>query len=563
MKQISFFVLVLLLVAILFSIEGFAQDYVHYKTLTGHTYHVYSVSFSPDGRMLASGSADNTIRLWESQSGMPIKILTGHTWTVWSVGFSPDGRTLVSASHDQTVRLWDLQSGIQKKILKGHTDVVYSVGFSPDSRTLASASGGPWPTADNTIWLWDAATGVFKKSLNGHVKSIESVSFSPDGKTLASGGWDDTVRLWNVSTGKLLKTLKGHSAEVTSVSFIPDGLILASGGGFGDNTVRFWDVATGKHKTTLEGHTGSVQSIVFSPDGKTLASGSGDFTVRLWDVQTSKQKITLTGHTSDVRTVAFSPDGKTLASGSMDNTIRLWRVSSEQSINTGAINLSKYLDLPKPPKPTANQIYTNAIRAVMWIVNPGISEGSGVLLDKKSKLAVTNAHVTGKQNTIDVYFPASDEKGELIKDRNFYLTNGGVLKRLGYYTKGHVIARNEKTDLAIIRLDGLPETAREIDWKLTPPATKAGELVYILGNPVKQELWRWTLGEFLNNHGDFLHIQSDVFGGNSGGPVLNKQGILLGIVARSDQLMNAAAIPARHISKLLSESKVKHSRIRR
>ena len=117
--------------------------------------------------------------------------------------------------------------------------------------------------------------------------------------------------------------------------------------------------------------------------------------------------------------------------------------------------------------------------------------------------------------------------------------------------------------MAIIRLDGLPDTAREINWNLTPPASKAGELVYILGNPAKQELWRWTLGEFLNDHGDFLHIQSDVFGGNSGGPVLNKQGILIGIVARSDQLMNAAAIPTRHIGKLLSESKVKHARMRR
>ena len=102
-----------------------------------------------------------------------------------------------------------------------------------------------------------------------------------------------------------------------------------------------------------------------------------------------------------------------------------------------------------------------------------------------------------------------------------------------------------------------------IDWKLTPPTTKAGELVYILGNPAKQELWRWTLGEFLKDYGNSLHIQSDVFGGNSGGPVLNKQGILIGIVARSDQLMNAAAIPARHINRLLSESKVKHSRMRR
>lgn len=135
-----------------------------------------------------------------------------------------------------------------------------------------------------------------------------------------------------------------------------------------------------------------------------------------------------------------------------------------------------------------------------------------------------------------------------------------MLKQLGYYTKGHFVAKNEKTDLAIIKLDGLPETAREIDWNLTTPATNAGDLVYILGNPGGQELWRWTLGEFLSDQVDFLHIQSDVFGGNSGGPVLNKQGVLIGIVARSDRHMNALAIPVKDINRLLSESQLKHSR---
>lgn len=196
----------------------------------------------------------------------------------------------------------------------------------------------------------------------------------------------------------------------------------------------------------------------------------------------------------------------------------------------------------------------------MWIVNSNISEGSGVLIDKQFKLTVTNAHVTDEQNTINVYFPAPDEKGELIKDRNFYLTSSGVLKRLGYYTKGRVVAKDIDTDLAIIKLDGLPETARAIDWNFTTPTTNTGDLVYILGNPVGQNLWRWTLGEFLNDQGDFLHLQSDVFGGNSGGPVLNKQGTLLGIIARSDRHMNALAIPLRDINRLLSESGLEHSR---
>lgn len=196
----------------------------------------------------------------------------------------------------------------------------------------------------------------------------------------------------------------------------------------------------------------------------------------------------------------------------------------------------------------------------MWIVNSNISEGSGVLIDKQFKLTVTNAHVTDEQNTINVYFPAPDEKGEFIKDRNFYLTNSSVLKRPGYYTKGHVVAKDTDTDLAIIRLDGLPETVLEINWSFTRPTTNTGDSVYVLGNPSGQDLWRWTLGEFLNDQGDFLYLQSDVFGGNSGGPVLNKQGSLLGIVARSDRHMNALAIPLRNINRLLSESGLKHSR---
>ncbi len=286
-------------------------------TLEGHTNRVHSVSFSPDGTMLASGAEDHTIKLWTVEEKTNIATLEGHTDRVHSVAFSPDGTILVSGSHDKTVRLWDVSTGDYIATLEGHTDRVHSVAFSPNGTTLAS---GAW---DQTVRLWDVATRSNIAVLK-HTDTIFFVSFSPDGTTLASGLDDGTVTLWEIATRTNIATLREHGDNVTSIAFSPDGATLAVGAG---SAIKLWDISTGENIATLEGHRGQVTSVAFSLDSRTLASGSYDQTARLWDVLTRTNIATFRRDMLDVASVAFSPDGVMLASGTGDGKIGLWNTS--------------------------------------------------------------------------------------------------------------------------------------------------------------------------------------------------------------------------------------------
>jgi WD40 repeat protein len=295
-------------------------------TLQGHKSLVNSITFSPDGKTLATGSEDKTIKLWDLDTGREIRTLQGHYGHVLSVKFNPDGKTLATGSEDKTIKLWNLDTGEEIRTLQGHKSRIRSIIFSPDGKTLATSS------EDKTIKHWNLDTGKEISTLQGYKSHVRSITLSPDGKTLATSSEDKTIRLLNLDTGKEIHTLQGQHGHVLGVKFSPDGKTLIIGS---SEKIKFWNVATGKEIHTLKTGERFFTSVSFSLDGKTLATRTNN-EIMIWNLGIEKEIRSLQLPEESFRNAILSPDGKTLVtvSGDKNNIIKYWDLATGKEIRT-------------------------------------------------------------------------------------------------------------------------------------------------------------------------------------------------------------------------------------
>jgi WD40 repeat protein/acyl-CoA-binding protein len=292
---------------------------------------IRSVIFSHDGKMIASGSNDRTIRIWDSQTGDCLKILRGHTDWIWSVNFVLGKHFLVSASSDHTAKLWSIDLGRCVHTFNEPEEQVWSAAFSNNGRTLATGSAA-------SVKLWNVWTRQCVKVFQDNATRVRSLSFSPDGKTLVGSSDDRSIKTWDVDSGKCLQTLQSATTtRLWSVKFSPNGQKLISGSA---DTIQMWNLEKGECLMTLQEPHHRARSITCSPDGRIIAVGSDDQLIRLWDTRTSKPLKTLQGYINRIWTIAFHPirlpqgDFFCLASGSDDGIVRLWDVKTGQCLKT-------------------------------------------------------------------------------------------------------------------------------------------------------------------------------------------------------------------------------------
>jgi len=293
-------------------------------TLTGHTAPVSTVAFSPNSRLVASGSYDKSVKIWDAGTGLLLQTLAGEAEPIYSIAFETNGKRIVSAGKDGIIAIRDTNAGERMlHPLRPESSfgwdvlpAVSSLAISPDGTRIVAGY------ADGTVKIWNDGTGALVRLLNGHTDAVTSVAYSPDGKTIFSGSADGSVRTWDADSGLSLRILKGHSGPVFALAISPDGKRLAAGGS-GDN-VLIWNATSLQPLPALATQLSAVNALAFAHDSKRLAVGGSVPDIQVWNTDAGQFMHALSGHSGGIRALTFSRDGDRLASGSDDRTVGIW-----------------------------------------------------------------------------------------------------------------------------------------------------------------------------------------------------------------------------------------------
>ncbi len=340
--------------------------------LAGHDGPVTAVSFSPDGRFIATSSSDTSVRLWDAATGQTLYTLQDHDRPVTDVAFSPDGTRLVSAGEDGRIVVWNTETGGRILSRSGENGAIRALAFSPDGSQLAAANDDAtlriWETTgwtslylsfghddaltdvvysgdgrllatsgrDGRIIFWNAANGLSVSAIEPAIFQdaplvVNAIAFSPDDQLLATANGNGTARLWDMSAGSWRDTFVGHASPVNDIAFNPDGQTVTTAGA--DGTAKVWRIDSGQAIDSLPGSAGGLQAVAYSPDGAQLATAGQDGAARIWNAEPEFDLLILTDHTGPVRRISFSPDGALAATGGNDRTARVWDAATGASLH--------------------------------------------------------------------------------------------------------------------------------------------------------------------------------------------------------------------------------------
>lgn len=521
--------------------------------LEGHDDSIWILEFSKDGQNLASGSLDGTLRFWDLDLRRERLQIAGHTGGIKTLTYTEDNRILACGTGlDGLLRLWDAGTSGQLSILLDHVGMNKAVTFSNSGGALASAgaeAGTLNGTENETILLSDVPeilrgnmNNSLLKSVKGNRHGITALALSASvgnrpgssvPKTLASGGKDARIHLIDVTTGRELRTLTGAESTITALAFTPDSTSLLSGEANG--TVRVWEALSGAQKSTYRNVSdASITALAFSPFSRFFAVGDALGKIRLYDFNTTGPKRIFTQHTREITTLVFAADGNTLVSGSEDGTILMWDPNAAPS---NSLTPNKKTQQPsRKLKPTAKGDIQKALDATVFLVTQdrnGNESGSGSGFFVRPGYIATNYHV------ID---DAARTSFKLVGTETSYWID-------------RVAATDPAHDLALLKVSGVNVSELSL---IDSDKVRIGEEIYAVGNPLGLE---GTVSDGIvsgirgEDNNKWIQITAPISPGNSGGPVINSKGEVIGIASRGykadyGQNLNFA-VPANYLKTLL------------